>query len=187
VSQIFVSYRRDDDAYAAAGIAAGLARRFGAGGVFMDSRSMPAGTVYPKAIRRALRRCDVLVAVIGPAWLGLANGSGRRIDDPADWVRLELRTAFERGIPVVPTLLDGAVLPAVGELPGDIRQLALSQFWHVRGQSFEADVDALATQVGGSEDRSAAGGWTQVNTANGNGVVYASQGGTQHIVNEVRR
>ncbi len=184
MSQIFVSYRRHDDAYAAAGIAAGLVARFGADGVFMDTRSMVAGTVYPKAIRKALGRCDVLVAVIGPAWLGLANGSGRRIDDPADWVRIELRTAFERGIPVVPTLLDGAVLPGVHDLPDDIRGLALSQFWHVRGTSFEADVDALAAQLGAGTQPT---GWTQVNNASGNGVVYASQGGTQHIVNEGRR
>jgi hypothetical protein len=86
----------------------------------------------------------------------------------------------------VPTLLDGAVLPTVPELPDDIRQLALSQFWQVRGQSFEADVDALAAQIGGPEDKPATGGWTQVNEASGNGVVYASQGGNQHIVNEVR-
>ncbi len=57
---------------------------------------------------------------------------------------------FERGIPVVPALLDGAVLPTVGELPDDVRQLALSQFWPVRGTSFEADVDALnSVQVAG--------------------------------------
>jgi hypothetical protein len=176
VSRIFVSYRSDDSAYPAAGLAAELGRWFGADQVFLDSRSLRAGAVYPPAIRAALQRCTALVAVIGPSWL-----AGRRIDDPQDWVRIELRAAFERGITVVPTLLDGATMPGADELPRDVAKLALSQFRYVRGRSFETDVQVLAHDLGARRQQSSGATWIQHNEPRG-GVVYASQG-TQHIHN----
>jgi hypothetical protein len=177
VSRIFVSYRSDDSAYPAAGLAGELGRWFGADRVFLDSRSLRAGAVYPPAIRAALHRCTALVAVIGPNWL-----AGRRIDDPKDWVRIELRAAFKRGITVVPTLLDGATMPRADQLPRDVATLALSQFRYVRGRSFEADVEVLAHELGARRQQSGAT-WTQHNEPRDGGVVYASQGGTQHIIN----
>jgi hypothetical protein len=185
VSRIFLSYRKDDAGFAAASIAHGLDERFGPGTVFHDNSSLRAGTIYPTAIREALRRCGILVALIGPSWLTLADTNGRRrIDNPKDWVRIELHTAFERGIPVVPLLLDDAVLPSPNELPPDIGGLAVSQTCQVRGSHFGHDLDGLADQLGG---RVATGvgdraGWTQINQPRDNGVVYGSQG-TQNIIN----
>jgi hypothetical protein len=181
VARIFVSYRRDDSAYAAVGIAAGLARSFGSDQVFLDSTSIQAGGVYPATIRTALRQCAALVAVIGPRWM-----VDRRIDDPRDWVRVELRTAFDRGIPVVPVLLDTATLPTTGELPHDVAKLALSQYRHVRGASLDADVDALAQALGAAQPDHPKGTWHQYNQPRDGGVVYASQG-TQNIISPERR
>ncbi len=177
VSRIFVSYRKDDAAYAAAGVAAGLARWFEADEVFLDNRSIAVGMVYPPVIRTALQKCTALVALIGPRWL-----VGQRINDPNDWVRIELRTAFKRGIAVVPTLLDGATLPAEADLPHDVAKLALSQYRHLRRRSFQTDVDTLAQDLGARRQPQPQAGWTQYNQPRDNSVVYASQG-TQHIVN----
>ncbi|HSV66146.1 MAG TPA: toll/interleukin-1 receptor domain-containing protein [Mycobacteriales bacterium] len=148
MAAIFVSYRNDDDPYAAAHIHAGLCRHFGANQVFRDCVSMSPGTVYPQAIRDALAHCQVLVAVIGRRWLSAADAAGRRrIDDPRDWVRIELATALRRQIRIVPVLLDGAAPPASDELPGEVRGLALVQVARVGQRSLDVDLAALADDL----------------------------------------
>jgi hypothetical protein len=72
-------------------------------------------------------RCDRLLAIIGPHWLDARDTTGcRRVDSPSDWVRAELRTAFQLKIPVVPLLLDDTALPAPDHLPTDISALSIS-------------------------------------------------------------
>jgi TIR domain-containing protein len=144
VTEVFVSYRVDDAAYAAAAIESRLALRFGGPRVFRDCTRMAPGTRYPEELRDALGRCTAMVAVIGPSWLRLRKAGARRIDDPADWVRREIRYALEQDLYLVPLLLDGARMPAPDQLPDDIRGLALRQFRRIRHGSFEADVDAVA-------------------------------------------
>ena len=142
--RLFVSYRIDDSVYATAGIADRLAQYFGRENVFRDRDTLALGAKYPESIRRALERCDTVLAVIGSAWLEIRDSSGQRsLDNPRDWVRTELRMAFERDIPVVPVLLDDTPLPDPSRLPADIAALTLSTFWQVRHQSFESDVRGL--------------------------------------------
>lgn len=144
VHRLFVSYRNDDSVYAAAAIADRLIRFFGSDNVFRDRDALALGEVYPSRIQRALERCDTVLAVIGRSWLEIRDGAGQRcLDNPEDWVRTELRMAFERRIPVVPVLLDDAPLPDPAHLPDDIRVLPLSTYWQVRHQSFESDVRGL--------------------------------------------
>jgi hypothetical protein len=51
--------------------------------------------------------------VIGPRWLELSDEQGnRRIDDSSDIVRIEISTALQRGIPVIPILLNGTKIPS---------------------------------------------------------------------------
>jgi hypothetical protein len=142
--RLFVSYRTDDSVYAASAIADRLGRAFGVENVFRDRDALVLGEIYPGKIRRALERADTVLAVVGPSWLEATDGAGRRcLDDPQDWVRMELRMAFERGIPVVPVLLDETPLPDQTRLPADIAALSLSTFWQVRHQSLESDVRGL--------------------------------------------
>ena len=142
--RLFVSYRTDDSVYAASAIADRLGRAFGVENVFRDRDGLALGAIYPMKIRRALERADTVVAVVGPSWLEARDRAGRRcLDNPQDWVRMELRMAFERGIPVVPVLLDETPMPERGRLPADIAALALSTFWQVRHQSLESDVRGL--------------------------------------------
>jgi hypothetical protein len=148
---VFVNYRSDDTLVVAAAIHHALAQRFGADQVFRDQVSMLAGERYPDELRAALERVDVLVAVLGPQWLTLREGGVRRIDRPADWVRLELRRAFERGIPVIPVLLrdlpENTVQPRREDLPDDIAELALTQSTDVSLLRLGADLDRLTERL----------------------------------------
>ena len=68
---------------------------------------------------------DVLIAVIGPNWATAADGSGRRrLDEPDDFVRLEVGGALRRDIRVIPVLVGGAKMPDAHELPDDLAGLA---------------------------------------------------------------
>jgi hypothetical protein len=60
----------------------------------------------------------VLLALIGLKWLDARdeNGTHRRLDDPDDFVRIEIVTALQRNIPVIPILLDGAKIPNLAEI-----------------------------------------------------------------------
>lgn len=124
---VFVNYRMVDTAYGAADVAASLSDTIGRDQVFLDHDSMIPGEDYPTALRDALERCDILVAVIGPAWLSRDGTGVRLVDRERDWVREEIAHALERGIPVVPVLLRDARQPTVDELPGVIRRFALCQ------------------------------------------------------------
>jgi len=175
--ELFLSYRTDDSVHATMAIAERLGAHFGRDHVFRDRDSLMLGMVYPRKIRRALERCDKVLAVLGPRWLE-ARGR-RRIDDERDWVRTELRMAFERDIPVIPILLDGTPLPAQDQLPADINLLSLSNFHEVRHQSLDADVRTLIEHL--DPDGGAAGfrPATQNNVHNGRGNMFVNQGGNQ--------
>ena len=95
-----------------------------------------------------LAECDVLLAIIGPKWLDAKDDTGRRrLDDPADYVRLEIAAALDRKIRVVPVLVDGARIPRPDELPEDIKTLARRNAIELRNDKFSRDVDALADSV----------------------------------------
>ncbi len=182
MTDIFVNYRTDDSAHAAMAISDRLAHHFGRAHVFRDRDSLSLGTIYPRRIRRALDRSTIVLAVIGARWLDAQDARGRRrIDNPRDWVRTELRMAFERAIPVVPVLVDNAPLPAQSQLPHDIRLLSLSTCHHVRHESFTADVRDLIEKLGGSPAESPRATFEQINRTTGGGVINATQNGNQHI------
>jgi hypothetical protein len=145
---IFLSYRTDDSVHATMVISERLALHFGRSAVFRDQDSLAPGMIYPRRIRAAVRRSDQMLAIIGPHWLSAGDGRGhRRIDDPRDWVRTELRLAFEHNVPVIPVLLDETPLPRQNQLPHDIRLLSLSNYWRIRHQTFAADVDGLVHRL----------------------------------------
>ncbi len=182
--EVFLSYRTDDSVHATAAISQELARHLGRVNVFRDRDSLSLGSSYPRRIREAVARCDRVLAVIGPHWLEARDAAGRRrIDEPADWVRSELRTAFVLGIPVVPLLLDGTPLPTRRQLPADISDLSVSTAWQLREQTLVADVRALLGKLDPTaappEPVHSAGG--QYNSVVGGGSVYAVQGGNQTI------
>ena len=103
MSLLFISYRRDDSAPYAVSIAQRLEKHFE---IFIDVENLRIGDSFPQILSDKLTQCHALVAVIGPAWLEVRDNDGtRRLDNPDDWVRLELEAALKRGIPIIPLLV----------------------------------------------------------------------------------
>jgi hypothetical protein len=146
VFEIFVNYRTTDTRFGAAATYELLASRFGKERIFLDNQSMDPGSIYPQRIDDALETVRVLLVLVGPQWLAEEPRSPGRllIHRENDWVRREIRTAFARGIPVIPVLLDGAELPDAAALPDDIAPLVYRQTMVVRHQHLGADVGELA-------------------------------------------
>src|SRR5947207_13552718 len=101
---IAISYRREDSLPVAGRLYDRLQQEFGKGRVFMDFDSIPYGVDFRDHIKQMIDDAQVLIALIGPAWAGKGEGLSRRIDDPADFIRLEIEYAFQRKIPVIPVL-----------------------------------------------------------------------------------
>jgi TIR domain len=112
----FISYRRDDSAGHAGRLFDRLSDHFGRDQVFMDIDSIEPGVDFAQVVEDTMGRCDAVVALIGPHWLTVADSTGRRrLDNPEDFVRLELATALKRGIRVIPALVHGAAIPRAEE------------------------------------------------------------------------
>jgi TPR repeat protein len=143
-SRIFLSYRREDAGYAAGWLFDRLADHFGVSEVFKDIESIAPGEDFAEKIGAGVRSCTVLLAVIGSRWLKIVKSDGtRRIDDPGDFVRLEIETALECEIPVIPLLVDGALMPAAIELPTALRLLARRNAIEINAGTFGSDFARL--------------------------------------------
>jgi hypothetical protein len=121
---IAISYRRQDSSPTAGRLYDRLQAEFGKDSVFMDFDSIPYGVDFREHIKQTLQRAKVVVAIIGPEWLGEDAKSGRRIDDPTDFVRLEIASALQQGIPVIPILVNNTPMPEAKTLPPDMEGLA---------------------------------------------------------------
>src|SRR5437868_1559875 len=97
---IAISYRREDSLPITGRLYDRLQAKFGKQSVFMDFDSIPPGVDFRQKITETIERANLMIAVIGPRWLGEQNDGSRRIDQPLDIVRLELEHALNRGIPI---------------------------------------------------------------------------------------
>jgi hypothetical protein len=146
--RIFVSYRRDDAAYPAGWLFDRLVDHFGDGQVFRDVDSIPLGDDFVEEITAAVGSCAVLLTVIGARWLTVTGEGGqRRLDDPADFVRLEIEVAFAHGVRVIPVLVDGARMPDATELPASLTQLAHRQALELSPNRFRSDAAHLLEEL----------------------------------------
>lgn len=144
MAKVFISYRRDDSAGHAGRVHDRLEREFGRDLVFMDVDAIPLGVNFVRVLREEVGKCEVLLAIIGAHWLEARDETGnRRLDNPNDFVRIEIGSALQRDIPVIPILLDGARLPGAAQLPGDLAELVQRNALDVRHASFHADMDKL--------------------------------------------
>ena len=145
---IFMSYRRNDAAGHAGRLYDRLSLHFGTDRVFRDLDSLVYGTQFLEAIRQAVSTCDSLVAVIGREWLSVSKpGGGRRLDDPRDFVRLEVAAALERGIPVIPVLVEGAAMPDEADLPLPLVRLCQYNGLELSDSRWDFDVGRLITAL----------------------------------------
>jgi TIR domain len=145
---VFVSYRRSDSGPYARMLQVRLSHHLPTTPVFMDLDSIEAGTDFAEAIKAGVYSCRVLVALIGPKWLTLDDGEGhRRLDDPDDYVRFEIRTALERCARVIPVLVDGATMPERQQLPDDLVKLARLNALQMSYDRYEYDESRLVTII----------------------------------------
>ena len=144
-SRIFISYRRSDSIREAGRIYDYLENRFGRDAIFKDVDTIDAGDDFRDRVKEAVGQCQILLAVIGANWLKAEDEAGRqRLENPADWVRLEIETALNRNIRVIPILLDGVPMPRPDDLPVDLQALAYRNAAPVRHDpDFRRDMDRL--------------------------------------------
>lgn len=141
---IFVSYRRSDSQGEAGRLFDDLAAVFGEQSVFMDVAAIEAGRDFRKAIEKGVTSCGALLVVMGPEWVTAKNEEGaRRLDDPADFVRIETAAALKRDIPVIPVLVRGARMPLAEQLPEDLRDLAYRNCVELTHARWKSDVHVL--------------------------------------------
>ena len=145
VISVFVSYRREDSRHQAGRLYDHLMAHFGKGRVFKDVDSIPLGLDFREVLTERVAGCDVFLAVIGDEWLSIAGKSGtRRLDDPGDFVRIEIEAALSRKIPVIPVLVGNSSVPRAEDLPESLQKLAFRNGLCVRPDpDFHNDVDRL--------------------------------------------
>jgi hypothetical protein len=145
--QIFISYRRDDSAGYVRALYDRLVQHFAKERVFMDVDAIDPGLPFDEAIRHALDQCKVLLVMIGRRWMDKKDGKEPRINDPKDFVRIEIAAALSRNIYVIPVLVDGASMPGEEELPEPLRALARRNAIEISNSRFDSDTETLITAV----------------------------------------
>jgi hypothetical protein len=146
--RIFISYRRDDSRGYAGRLQGDLSRRYTEEHVFRDVE-IPPGADFGEYITGLVDKCNVVLAIIGPRWLDARDREGeRRIDDPDDWVRLEIERALARdGVEVIPVLVDGARLPPREELPPSLLGLRRRNAFELSDSRWDYDLDQLGKHL----------------------------------------
>jgi hypothetical protein len=142
--RIFISYRREETAYPVGWLYDRLADHYGGEQVFKDVDSIRLGDDFVEVIASAVGSCDVLLVLIGEEWLTITDAHGRRrLDDPRDFVRLEIEAALTREIRVIPILVDDARLPRADELPDSLAKLVRRQALELSPARFDYDLSRL--------------------------------------------
>ena len=144
MTKVFLCYRREDSGGYAGRIQDQLAQALGSDVLFMDVDAIPLGANFVRVLHDEVAKCEVLLAVIGRNWLDARDEHGnRRLENPNDFVRVEIGAALQRNIPVVPILVDGARIPDVRQLPKELEELSFRNGIDVRLASFHNDVSRL--------------------------------------------
>jgi hypothetical protein len=142
--RITISYRRDDSLDVTGRIFDRLAGHFGREAVFRDIESIPLGVDFRRHIDRTLDESDVVLAIVGPRWIGSDN----RLESPADPVRLEIETALRKDKPLIPVLVSRAVMPHPDVLPASIHDFVYRNAVQVdSGQDFDVHVARLIRAI----------------------------------------
>jgi hypothetical protein len=141
---IFISYRRSDSSGYAGRIFDRLAPSFSRERVFMDVDNIELGLDFVEVLSDRVASCDALLAIIGRDWLEARDAAGkRRLDDPHDFVRIEIEAALKRNTRVIPVLVEGASMPSSDELPEPLKGLARRQGVEISHNRFDSDADLL--------------------------------------------
>lgn len=144
---IFISYRRDDSSGHTLAIYEKLKSALGDEKVFMDMDDIPHGENFAKHIEKVLNEADTVLVMIGQSWLDASNAQGRRLDNPEDFVRMEVATALEKDLRVIPVLLRGVDMPDADSLPDDLKELCMRNAIRIHDDQFDASIQRLIGSI----------------------------------------
>ncbi len=141
---IFISYRREDCAAYAGRLYDWISQRFGKENIFIDVDTIEPGEDFVEAVEQKVGGCDALLALIGKDWLNCRDEEGnRRLDNPGDFVRVEIVAALSRNVRLIPVLVEGARMPAEKDLPEPLTRLARRQALELSFTRFHQDANRL--------------------------------------------
>jgi len=149
MARITISYRRDDSGVITGRIFDRLAAHYGRDSVFRDIDSIPPGADFRDHINHVLDESDILLAIVGPRWLG-ARGGQNRLDDEADPVRVEIEAGLRKKMPVIPVLVLRAGMPRVAQLPASVKDFA---YRHAVQVDADQDFDVHSARLIRAMDR----------------------------------
>ncbi len=145
---IFINYRRGDASGYGGRLHGELSSHFGSGRVFRDVDGIRPGADFVQTIEEAVAGAGAVLVLMGRDWLSMSDSAGRRrLDDPNDFVRLEIASALDRGVAVIPVLLEGAKVPSAAELPEPLAQLARHQGIELSEERWNFDVGRLISRL----------------------------------------
>lgn len=145
--KIFISYRREDSRYVTGRIYDNLLRELSTASIYKDVDSIPLGEDFREHIRKSVEQCDILLAVIGDHWAVTKNGVNR-LQDKKDWVRIEIESALQRDIPVIPLLIDEVDIPDESLLPEPLKSLQYRNGMPIRPDpDFHNDIRRLIKDI----------------------------------------
>jgi hypothetical protein len=144
----FISYRRDDSAGHVGRLYDALSARFGRQRLFFDIDHIAPGQDFVQVLDSSLNRCSVLLVVIGKRWAGSGKIGSRRIDQPDDFVHLEVAAGLRRpDIRIIPVLIQGAKMPGPSSLPEDLRDLSRRNATELSDLRWKEDVARLVASL----------------------------------------
>ena len=148
MSTIFISYRRENTAGEARALFNDLVARLGENSVFMDVDSIALGRDFRSVLQETTASCDLMLVLIGRNWADVKDERGLvRLENPADYVRLEIESALKRNIAVTPVLVQGTHMPAPEDLPAEIRDLAYRNGFELSHNRWESDVQEMVRRL----------------------------------------
>ena len=143
MTRIIISYRRDDSLDITGRIFDRLTGHFGREAIFRDIDNIPPGADFRRHIDRVLDESDIVLAIVGPRWIGPGDQQ-LRLASPADPVRLEIETALRKKKPLIPVLVSHAVMPDPDALPDSLHDFAYRNAVQIdSGQDFDVHVGRL--------------------------------------------
>jgi hypothetical protein len=153
MTQIFISYRRDDTEKEVERLLKRLKRTQNQ--IFHDTSIIQVADRFPKKLEKALSEAKVVVVVIGKNWLNVKDSMGyRRLDDPNDFVRREVAYAIRRLVnkrdcffDIIPVLMPGAKMPRAADLPKELKPIASLNALKIQNEKFDESVDSLSCRI----------------------------------------
>jgi hypothetical protein len=140
--KIFINYRRGDDSPAAQAVFGRLEQAFPHEQLFMDVDNIEPGLDFVRVLNE--QQCDVLISIIGKNWLDARDAHGaRRLDNPEDFVRIEIESALQQDKRVIPVLVGQAQMPSADQLPDTMKPFARRNAVRLSHERYRADTQGL--------------------------------------------